>query len=54
MWAVGWEDQVRGQINEVDRLRAALVKKYVLIAIMLNRIIIINRITSSPVFGSER
>lgn len=44
---------MRGQINEIDRLRAALVKKYVLIAIMLNRIII-NRITSSHVFGAER
>lgn len=40
-------------MNEIDRLRAALVKKYVLIAIMLSRIII-NRITSTPVFGSER
>lgn len=38
---------------EIDRLRATLVKIYILIAIMLNRIII-NRITSTPVFGSER
>lgn len=44
---------MRGQINEIDRLTAALVKKHVLIAIMLNRIII-NRITSTPVLGSER
>lgn len=44
---------MRGQINKIDRLTAALVNKHVLMAIILNRIII-NRITSTPVFGAER